>query len=79
MEATDWKDARRMRPAREWHEEIGDVLWWNVPIEEPPHCGTPNDSDWPEMIIMVAPGVYDTDPEPFSYWTPIVVPDTEPT
>lgn len=31
------------RPLSEWHEEIGDVLWWRFPIEEPPYCGSPRD------------------------------------
>ncbi len=25
------------RPRKEWHEEMGDVLWWRLPIMEPPH------------------------------------------
>lgn len=29
------------RPLSEWHEEIGDVLWWKFPITEPPYCGSP--------------------------------------
>ncbi len=31
------------RPAAEWHEDIGDVLWWRFPVEEPPYVGSPND------------------------------------
>jgi hypothetical protein len=27
------------RPADEWTEEHGDVLWWHLPIEEPPIVG----------------------------------------
>jgi hypothetical protein len=41
----------RARPIDEWHEDIGDVLWWFFPIEEPPYCGTPNDSDWPGSYL----------------------------
>lgn len=35
-----------LRPLDEWHEEDGNVLWWIVPICEPPFAGTPLDSDW---------------------------------
>ncbi len=40
-------EAEELRPASEWHEDIGDVLWYPVPVEEPPYCGSPLDSDWP--------------------------------
>ena len=35
------------KPLEEWHEDIGDVLWWRFPIDEPPYCGTPLDTNWP--------------------------------
>ena len=47
------------RPAEEWSEDYGDVLWWKFPIEEPPYVGSPLDLDWP---------AYHT------HWTPIHVP-----
>jgi hypothetical protein len=28
-----------LRPADEWHEDFGTVLWWHVPIQEPPYVG----------------------------------------
>lgn len=31
------------RPIEEYHEDMGPVLWWRFPIEEPPYCGGPND------------------------------------
>jgi hypothetical protein len=31
------------RPLDEWREDIGPVLWWKFPVDEPPYCGTPND------------------------------------
>jgi len=31
----------------EWHGDIGNVLWWRFPIEEPPYVGSPLDTDWP--------------------------------
>ena len=30
-------------PPCDWHEDMGPVLWWRAPIEEPPYCGTPLD------------------------------------
>lgn len=33
-------------PIEEWREDYGCVLWWRFPIEEPPYCGTPNDTDF---------------------------------
>ena len=35
------------RPISEWHEEIGDCLWWRFPIDEPPYVGSQLDDDWP--------------------------------
>ena len=34
--------------AEHWNEDIGDVLWWNFPVEEPPYCGTPLDECFPK-------------------------------
>jgi len=34
-------------PMSEWREDIGNVLWWRFPIEEPPYVGSPLDTDWP--------------------------------
>ncbi|MGL4571746.1 MAG: hypothetical protein ACRCVJ_11855 [Clostridium sp.] len=30
-------------PIEEWHEDMGDCLFWKYPVEEPPYCGTPLD------------------------------------
>lgn len=49
------------RPIDEWHEDIGPVLWWTFPIEEPPYCGTPMDGDWPGY---------------HTHWTPFIIPFT---
>jgi hypothetical protein len=35
------------RPDNEYHEDMGAVLWWCFPIDEPPYCGSPLDSYWP--------------------------------
>jgi hypothetical protein len=31
------------RPIEEYHEDMGDVLWWKFPITEAPYVGSPND------------------------------------
>jgi hypothetical protein len=31
------------RPSSEYHKNMGPVLWWKFPVNEPPYCGTPND------------------------------------
>jgi hypothetical protein len=46
-------------PLDEWHEDDGDMLWWRFPVEEPPWCGTPTQSDWPGY---------------HTHFTPIIVP-----
>ena len=35
------------RPIEEWNEDLGDVLWWKFPVEEPPYVGSPLDEKWP--------------------------------
>lgn len=32
------------RPLAEWHEDMGDCLWWKFPITEPPYVGSPLDN-----------------------------------
>ena len=34
-------------PGEQYHEDMGDVLWWRFPIEKPPYAGMPIDDDWP--------------------------------
>lgn len=34
--------------AEHWDEDMGDVLWWDFPVEEPPYCGTPLDEYFPK-------------------------------
>ena len=31
---------------KEWNKNIGDCLWWKLPIEEPPYVGSPLSDDW---------------------------------
>lgn len=35
-------------PYEEWHEDDGLVIWWRMPIEEPPYVGSPLCDDWTE-------------------------------
>jgi hypothetical protein len=30
-----------------WHEDDGVALWFALPIDEPPYCGSPLDDDFP--------------------------------
>lgn len=46
----------------EWHDDHGSVLWWHLPINEPPYVGQPGDSDWPGY---------------HTHWTMLIVPDNE--
>jgi len=41
------KPQNRAWPLREWHEDMGDQLWWVFPINEPPYRGSPLYNDWP--------------------------------
>ena len=36
------------QPIENWSEDDGNCLWYKFPIEEPPYCGTPLDSEWEE-------------------------------
>jgi hypothetical protein len=54
------KRLHTLRPASEWHEDYGTVLWHHLPIQEPPHVGTPLDSDWD-----------DYDEGYYTHWSPI--------
>lgn len=52
--------AQTMRPLDEWHEDMGAVLWWRLPIEEGPYFGSPNCDNWPGY---------------HTHWTPLLIPD----
>ncbi len=57
--AVDVLDALRPRPLDDWHEDIGEVLWWKFPLVEPPYVGSPLSTEWPGY---------------HTHWTPIQVP-----
>ena len=48
-------ETRRLYKAEEWHEDMGDVLWWRLPVEEPPYVGSPLDMDWRSDPYGTAP------------------------
>ncbi|MEK4355172.1 hypothetical protein MKX41_30755 [Paenibacillus sp. FSL R5-0475] len=52
------------KPIDEWHEDLGDVLWWIFPVNEPPYCGSPMDMDWPDYHTHWTPLVYPVSPVP---------------
>jgi hypothetical protein len=45
MVLTSTTEAAQMkpRPIWEYREDMGDVLWWKFPIDEPPYVGSPLD------------------------------------
>lgn len=45
------------RPRADWGEEDGPVLWWKLPVCEPPWVGGANDDDFPDYV---------------THWTPIL-------
>lgn len=52
------------RPIAEYHEDMGTVLWWKFPIEEPPYVGGPNDLGFeviiqPQITLHIATGEYE--------------------
>lgn len=61
IEALQDKMTARTHPLDDWHEDIGVVLWWKFPVDEPPYCGSPLDEDWPgyhthfTLIVMPQP------------------------
>jgi hypothetical protein len=46
-----------LRPASEWRDDDGDVLWWRMPIQEAPYVGSPLECGWFEDF--------------YTHWTPL--------
>ena len=68
----------------DWNEEIGSVLWWKFPIEEPPYIGTPLDyGQTVEVTISYFDGGQTIRhfvggwPGYHTHWTPIEIPTEE--
>lgn len=63
----------------EWHEDMGDVLWWTNPVTEAPYVGSPLDlgrgyvlsiGDFEQVIHLGGwPGYH-------VWWTPLPQPPT---
>lgn len=54
--------------ADKWHEDMGDVLWWEFPIREAPYCGTPLDDDFPEYMTHFTKIKLPDEVEPVPKW-----------
>lgn len=65
-EAVEQAVAGPLRPLADWHEDDGIVLWWKLPIDEPPYVGSPLCSDWPDEADW--PEGY------YTHWQPIPMP-----
>jgi hypothetical protein len=46
----EMEQVRQAKPIDEWHEDMGNCLWWSFPIEEPPYSGSPLDNDFPNYV-----------------------------
>jgi hypothetical protein len=42
----------KARPISEYHEDMGDVLWWKFPVVEAPYVGSPNDCGMEVLITL---------------------------
>lgn len=40
------KSANKPISAEKWHVDDGNVIWWKLPINEPPYVGTPLDCEF---------------------------------
>lgn len=63
------------RPADEWHEDMGPVLWWTDPIDEPPHVGGQTDLGYPIEVHtnrgVIAKGYVGGGPDYHPFFTPL--------
>lgn len=50
-------DAQQCRPISEWHEDMGNAIWWKFPIDEPPYIGSPLDLGQTVEVTVRAFGV----------------------
>jgi len=57
-------DLTELRPLSEWHEDVGPVLWWKFPLDEPPYCGSPLDLGYEVVITGIATAAAPLDQSP---------------
>lgn len=76
------KESTKARPLSEWHEDIGPVLWWKFPIDEPPYVGSPLDLGQTVEVTIQAYKLMRAEvggwPGYHTHFTPIELPE-EPT
>ena len=68
----------KAHPISEYHEDMGPVLWWKFPIDEPPYLGGPADLG---QVVEVSVRAFGVDklmrcliggwPSYHTHWTPI--------
>ena len=46
--ADEYINYNTLAPIEQWCEDYGNCLFWRLPINEPPYCGTPLDVAWSE-------------------------------
>lgn len=54
------------KPLDSYHEDMGPVVWWKFPIDEPAWIGSPHDGDWPGYHTHFTP--HPDIPEPLPYY-----------
>lgn len=45
-----------LHPAEDYHEDFGNVLWWHLPVCEPPLVGSMNDIEPDDVPRLVGDG-----------------------
>ena len=63
------------RPRAEWSPDVGTVLWWKFPIDEPPYVGSPLDLGQAVEIHThhgaIGSGMVGGWPVYHTHWTPL--------
>ena len=54
-------ESKTAKPAAEWDDSKGNVLWWSFPVNESPWYGKPTDSGWSAK---------------YTHWTSLITPNT---
>lgn len=54
------RESTTLKEYSEYDESYGNVLWWKLPISEPPYAGSPLDDDFPVDY--------------YTHWTKIIEP-----